>query len=217
MNHSFDQLKEYFEAYQPYRHETSIDNTYAVIIPLLIKEEQPHVLFEVRSETLRYQPGGISFPGGKMEPEDSTPRQTAIRECAEELGIEAQTVRVLCSLETYHSSADSSIHPYVATIPDPSSIKPQKDEVDHVFTIPLQELLTMQPQHLTATYHLDAVTVDALSKDSSLLKAKHLDLLRNPFRRDILFYPYTNYMIWGITADILSRFLQLIKKDIYRI
>ena len=60
---------------------------YAVLLPLIEVENETHILFEVRSLSLRRQPGEICFPGGKIDPEDSDQRKCAIRETTEELGI----------------------------------------------------------------------------------------------------------------------------------
>lgn len=44
---------------------------YAVLLPLLEKEDGIHVLFEERSHKLRRQPGDICFPGGRIDKQDS--------------------------------------------------------------------------------------------------------------------------------------------------
>ena len=43
---------------------------YAVLLPLIEVHNETHILFEVRSMSLRRQPGEICFPGGKVDPED---------------------------------------------------------------------------------------------------------------------------------------------------
>ncbi|NEU34154.1 CoA pyrophosphatase, partial [bacterium LRH843] len=58
---------------------------FAVLVPLVQKQDELHVLFEVRAHHLRRQPGEICFPGGKIEPNDSTPQDAAVRETTEEL------------------------------------------------------------------------------------------------------------------------------------
>ena len=49
--------------------------TAAVAVPLLEIDGEDHVVFTVRSNTLRRQPGEISFPGGHCEPNDKSARK----------------------------------------------------------------------------------------------------------------------------------------------
>ena len=72
--------------------------SYAVLVPLVEREDGIHVLYEVRSLTLRRQPGEVCFPGGHIEVGE-TPEQCALRETFEELGIPEGEVRVLGRLD----------------------------------------------------------------------------------------------------------------------
>ena len=65
----------------------------AVLIPLIQVDGEWHILFEVRSLTMRKQPGDISFPGGRIDKTDPTPLAAALRETYEELGINPKTDR----------------------------------------------------------------------------------------------------------------------------
>ena len=40
---------------------------YAILLPLIEKEDGVHILFEVRSFEMRRQPGEICFPGGRID------------------------------------------------------------------------------------------------------------------------------------------------------
>ena len=62
----------------------------AVLIPFVQVDGEWHILFEVRSLTMRKQPGDISFPGGRIDPTDASPMAAAIRETTEELGVESR-------------------------------------------------------------------------------------------------------------------------------
>ena len=41
--------------------------SYSIMMPIIEKEDRPHILFEVRPSTLRMDPGEICFPGGGIE------------------------------------------------------------------------------------------------------------------------------------------------------
>ena len=68
---------------------------FAVLIPLVQVNGEWHVLFELRSLTMRKQPGDISFPGGRNDPSDATPVDAAIRETHEELGVNPSNIKNL--------------------------------------------------------------------------------------------------------------------------
>ena len=55
----------------------------AVLVPLLLREGAPHILFTKRPTTLRHHAGQYSFPGGSRDAEDATPLHTALRETRE--------------------------------------------------------------------------------------------------------------------------------------
>ena len=60
----------------------------AVLIPLVLKEDGLSVLLTQRTNHLRDHAGQISFPGGRMDPEDQSPDDTALRESQEEIGLD---------------------------------------------------------------------------------------------------------------------------------
>ena len=62
----------------------------AVLIPLLIKGDGLSVLLTQRTDHLHDHAGQISFPGGRMDPGDSSPNDTALRESEEEIGLDRQ-------------------------------------------------------------------------------------------------------------------------------
>jgi 8-oxo-dGTP pyrophosphatase MutT (NUDIX family) len=72
----------------------------AVLIPIVVLDNNEFVLFEKRSSTVR-QPGEVSFPGGHFDSRyDKDFLSTATRETSEELGIENTCIEVIGSLGT---------------------------------------------------------------------------------------------------------------------
>ena len=67
---------------------------FAVLVPLVEGPEGLSLLYEVRPAKLHHHSGEVCFPGGRMEPGE-TPRQCALRETREELGIPAERIELL--------------------------------------------------------------------------------------------------------------------------
>ena len=61
----------------------------SIIIPLIDINEEVHILFQVRAKKLKSQPGDVCFPGGKID-KFETPKEAALREIDEELGLPAR-------------------------------------------------------------------------------------------------------------------------------
>ncbi|MGI8666019.1 MAG: NUDIX hydrolase [Jatrophihabitans sp.] len=59
---------------------------------------QADVLLLQRAATLRSHAGQAAFPGGATDPGDASASATALREAAEEVGLDANTVQVLAEL-----------------------------------------------------------------------------------------------------------------------
>lgn len=179
----------------------------AVLVPLVKRDGKWHVLFEVRSRQLRNQPGDISFPGGRIDPEDASPLAAALRETGEELGIDPQSVRVLGELSPLIPTASFVIYPFVADL-DYNRIIPDynKEEVEEVFTVPLDFLLRHEPYKHVISF--EPVPPPDFPFDKIQNGANYKWRART---LDEWFYEYGEYTIWGITARILRHFLELIK------
>lgn len=79
----------------------------ASVLALLSVEddEGPSLLFIEKSAQLRHHAGQMAFPGGRAEPEDDGPVDTALREASEEAAVDPGTVEVLGVLPTAHVAA----------------------------------------------------------------------------------------------------------------
>ena len=179
--------------------------TAAVAVPLLEIDGEDHVVFTVRSNKLRRQPGEISFPGGHCEPNDKSGAHAAMRECSEELGINLDQIELLGNLDCLVSAIGVKLYA-VAVRLHTSDLKPNPDEVGEVFTVPLQYLLEMEP----TVGHLDIATRPLKDFPFHLLEGYNIDWkIRQNY--SVYFYPYKQYTIWGLTGRVLKNFL-----DIYR-
>jgi len=178
----------------------------AVVVPLLTDADgQLAILFEVRSSQLAWQPGEICFPGGRIEHGDTDPQQAAVREAYEELGLPAGGLRLLGPLDYLVSPIGVIIYPFAGFIPAPARIRPNAEEVAEIFTVPLRFLLTAEP--LVA--NMEVATRPMPGFPLALMPAGYPRKWRRRALYSVLFYQYENRVIWGLTARMLSSFVQI--------
>ena len=179
----------------------------AVLIPLVQVGEEWHILFEVRSFTMRKQPGDISFPGGRIDPADPSPMVAALRETHEELGVDPKTVTIVGELSPYIASTSFVIYPFVAIIDYNQIIHSyNKEEVEEVFTIPVSWLLNYEPyMHLVS---VDPTPSPDFPFEKIVNGAQYQWRARS---KEEWFFDYEKYTIWGLTARILKHFIEIIK------
>lgn len=109
----------------------------AGLVLLYPRDERPHVLLTVRSGALPQHGGQVSLPGGKVEPEE-TIRDAALREAAEEVGLEPAGVRVLGVLSTlYIPVSDFALHPVVGVADACPAFRRHSPEVARIVDVPL--------------------------------------------------------------------------------
>ncbi|MDR8407657.1 CoA pyrophosphatase [Nonomuraea sp. 3-1Str] len=103
----------------------------------------PDVLLIQRSTRGRRHAGQPAFPGGGVDPDDGGPVRAALREAAEETGLEPAGVTVLCSMpELYVWRSDNRVTPVVGWWHEPSAVHAASpDEVDSVERVPIAELV----------------------------------------------------------------------------
>lgn len=114
----------------------------AVLVPLVVRDGAPALVFTLRAASLRVMGGQISFPGGRPEATDRDAAATAIREADEEIGVEPGIVEVLGALDDVPTPSGFIITPVVATLaPPPAAYRPNPAEVAEVFEVPLARFL----------------------------------------------------------------------------
>jgi len=149
----------------------------AVLIPV-VDHPQPTVLLTQRSAHLNDHAGQISFPGGKIDATDASPRDTALREAEEEIGLSREFVEPIGYLDLYGTSFGFRILPTVARVRPGFELRINKSEVDDAFEVPLAFL--MDPaNHQTHTREFRGM------------------------ERSYYAMPFAERYIWGATAGIL--------------
>lgn len=175
----------------------------AVTVPLIMGENGPEVLFEVRAGTLNHQPNEVCFPGGKME-EGEDPLTCALRETREELLISSSDLQLIAPLDILITPSNLMVYPYLVELSQ-YAYTYSKDEVDHIFTVPLAYLRNVTPIHTNHHVH----TIPSSDFPSHLIpNGAYYPWAVGSY--GIYFYPYNSYTIWGITAKILKSFLDLL-------
>ena len=84
--------------------------------------------------------GQVAYPGGRCDPTDPSLESAAIREAQEEIGVNPADVRILGRVRDMLTITNYRVTPIVGIIPWPYEFFPQEDEVDRIFTIPLNWL-----------------------------------------------------------------------------
>jgi len=185
-----------------------IDKNYGVMLPLINIEGEINILYEIRSNKLRTQPGEISFPGGKVENLE-TYKEAAIRETCEELNIKKENIKLIGELDYIVMPFNISIYPYLAIIEgvDIKNINYSKDEVDSIFTVPISYFISNEP--LMNKLYISPEPDESFPYDL-VQNGKAYNWRKGIY--PVYFYNYNENIIWGITARITKNFIDILKK-----
>ncbi|MCF8566251.1 CoA pyrophosphatase [Alicyclobacillus tolerans] len=178
----------------------------AVLVPLVKQAGHWTILFEERAHTLKRQPGEISFPGGHCDPGDPDEQSTAIRETSEELGVLEKDIEVIGDLDVLVTGAGLMVFPFAGVLPQDVRLQPNPHEVATAFSVSLAELLSTQPLVYEVTMKADPPD----DYPYHLIPGGR----SYPFRKSRTiqyFYQVNGYVIWGLTARILTHFLDVIR------
>lgn len=181
----------------------------SVFLPLVETEEGVGILFEERSSELSWQPGEISLPGGRIEPEDLSPVEAALRETCEELGLRRNDLELYGEMDYFVSHLGLVIYPSVGRILHPENIVPQKSEVARTFTVPLNWFLKTKPR----TGKIDVATQPQPGFPFDLLPPTFNRGWRTRTHYEVEFYPYREWVIWGLTAQVIKGFLNILRRE----
>jgi 8-oxo-dGTP pyrophosphatase MutT (NUDIX family) len=156
----------------------------AVLVPLYEHDGEPYVVLTRRAWHLRNHQGEVCFPGGRLEPDETT-LDAALREAAEETALDPGLVEVVGELDhlvTFSSGA--SIAPVVGIVAGRPELAPYPGEVDAVLHVPVAELL-----------------------DPEVYREELWDW--EGIARPLWFFELVGDTVWGATAAILRNLLAL--------
>lgn len=169
---------------RPAKGEINFLKCAAVLIPLTFFDDEWHLLFTRRTDTLNYHRGQVSFPGGQCDLEDETPEDTALREAEEEIGLNPKDVHILGRASELVTVTNYEITPVVGVFPWPYSFLVSTVEVGRVFTMPLNWLA--DPKNYWQFTHP---------------RSEH------PV---IAYHPFDGELLWGATAQMTVNLLKTI-------
>jgi 8-oxo-dGTP pyrophosphatase MutT (NUDIX family) len=112
----------------------------AVLIPITDRPD-PGVILTQRPDFLRSHAGQVAFPGGKVDEADADEIAAALREADEELAISPHHVNVIGITDIYYARSGFRITPVVGIIPPDLDLKPNPEEVEDWFEVPLSFLM----------------------------------------------------------------------------
>ena len=156
----------------------------AVLVPLVAHPE-PTVLLTLRSARLSSHAGQVSFPGGRMEPGE-TPEAAAVREAAEEVGLDPRLPELIGRLPEHLTGTGYHVTPVVALVPPPLALTPDPAEVAEAFELPLSTVLDPA----------------APERRSGEFRGR---------RREFWVWPHERHYIWGATAAILVNLARVLR------
>lgn len=161
----------------------------AVLIPLVWQDDQWKLLFIRRAQNTKDRHSGqVAFPGGRIEASDKDPIAAALRETHEEIGVTAEQVNVIGSIETYTTVTSYEVTPVVGIVNWPTTLKLQSSEVARAFLIPLNWLRKRENFTFRARQNMDPQSAR-----------------RHPI---IVYEPFDDEVLWGATARMTINFLK---------
>lgn len=149
----------------------------AVLVPVILSPV-PALLLTKRTAHLKKHAGQVSFPGGRIDPEDAHPEAAALREAEEEIGLDPARVEIVGRMDDHVTGTGYRITPVIGLLPPGLVYTLSPHEVEAVFEFPLPMLLDpavprRQKQHVGGVW------------------------------REYWVWPHPDHFIWGATAAIM--------------
>jgi 8-oxo-dGTP pyrophosphatase MutT (NUDIX family) len=157
----------------------------AVLIGLVGRPDAPglDLIMIRRTDGLRVHSGEVALPGGKIEPEDASPVEAALREAEEEVGLPMSAVEPVGLLAPYPTPSGFRIFPVIGLVDGRPALTANPSEVAEVFSVPLGFVLDPGNHREESIQHATG-------------------------RRHFFSLQYGHHRIWGVTGNILRRFYE---------
>jgi len=155
----------------------------AAVLMAMTREDIPRLILTQRAAHLKSHAGEVAFPGGKRDKTDSSLIYTALREAQEEIALNPQDVEVVGELGIFTSRVGIKVKPIIGLLDDIPHLTPSPDEIDSIFTVPLDVFLQQKPNY----QH----------------KIKYMGL-----SIPVPSFNYQGYVIWGLTGFMIVEFMR---------
>jgi len=130
----------------------------------------------------------VGFPGGKLEIEDDSIQDAALRETEEEVGVSREKISVLKKLtEIYIPPSNFFVQPFLGITTEQPKFVPQEDEVEALIEVKLKDFMNdvnITTQILTTSYATDL---------------------------EVPAFKLNGHIVWGATAMMLNEVRELLK------
>ncbi|OGO32270.1 MAG: hypothetical protein A2Z16_09835, partial [Chloroflexi bacterium RBG_16_54_18] len=163
----------------------------AVLIPMLRQNDGWHLLYTRRNSDLPEHSGQVAFPGGRSDPDDASPEDTALREAYEEIGLSPKDVRILGRMHDFLTVTNYLVTPVIGVIPWPYPLMLADHEVSRAFTISLAWLADPANQEI------------------------YERLLPEPYTPVpvIYYHEYDGEVLWGASARFTVRLIEVLSEN----
>jgi len=165
------------------------DFVHAAIMMILKQSDPGYSLLFIKRPDNDKDPfsGHMAFPGGRMELDDKSKLDTAVRETLEEVGINInRSARVLGALDDVNPNNPRArnyvVTPYLSVLEEEVDITPDSNEVEKTIWVPMHHLVDDKNAQVRIRVR-DGREV----KDYA--------------------YNYDQHLIWGMTGRVLHQFL----------
>jgi 8-oxo-dGTP pyrophosphatase MutT (NUDIX family) len=146
------------------------------------------VALTVRASGLARHPGQISLPGGATDPGE-TLAEAALREAAEEIGVDPAAVRVLGELTPVHVLVSGfTLHPIVGITDRRPDFVRAPEEVEEILEVSLEDLRDAS-----------RIRQGVRMREGVAVEYPYFDLL--------------GHQVWGATAMVLGEFICLLAQN----
>jgi 8-oxo-dGTP pyrophosphatase MutT (NUDIX family) len=153
-------------------------------ILVVIYGNDPIVVMTEKPKHMKFHAGEISFPGGKLDSNDSDLLETALRETSEEIGLTISKEQVIGQLEPVVTlNSGFLILPFVSVV-DKIPALSANAEVEKIFHIPMEPFLKTQAKDPDPSHNLI---------------------------QEMYTFEYENQIVWGASARILKQIQDCLK------
>ncbi|PHR13110.1 MAG: coenzyme A pyrophosphatase [Aequorivita sp.] len=131
----------------------------------------------------------VGFPGGKLEEEDISLQDAALRETEEEVGVSRNEISVLKELtEIYIPPSNFFVQPFLGITAQSPKFIPQEEEVEALIEVTLRDFM------------------DDLNITTQTLSTSYAKSIEVPA------FKLNGHIVWGATAMMLNEVRELLKK-----